>query len=188
LYDEEIRAEVPGFFLINVLMLNSLDSIGKGSEMGNSPRRILILCTGNICRSPVAECMFKKLLSDSPSFFVFSAGLAAPLGVKPHPFAIKTALGRGYCVDEHKVSRNVTSADVVSSDLILVMEQRQRTLLTTKFSSTAPKTFLMGQWDQIEIADPIGRPEIFFAEIAEQLENAAIAWSHRLRTLAIRDC
>jgi protein-tyrosine phosphatase len=89
-------------------------------------RSILLVCTANICRSPMAEGVLRKLLADSgreKEFEIDSAGTHDYHAGKP-PFekATQAAQRRGYKID-HLVSRQVTPRDFDHFDAILVMDR-----------------------------------------------------------------
>ena len=83
--------------------------------------RILIVCVGNICRSPMAEAVLRQRLPASVQ--VSSAGLAARVGDGVHPVAADVMHARGYATVEH-VARQFTPAMTQNTDLVLTMERR----------------------------------------------------------------
>lgn len=152
----------------------------------NSPGKpfsILVLCTGNICRSPVAEAILARLLSERPEVEVHSAGLAAPLGVRPDPLAVQTAATLGYIVSADKRSCAVSLPLLKGADLILVMEKVHKQEVARRMAIATGKTFLLGHWQNREIADPIGRSAQFHADIADQLELACRSWTEQIGKL-----
>ena len=79
---------------------------------------VLVVCTGNICRSPYAEAIIRKR---AEHLSVDSAGLAALVDHEADPTGLSVAQDRGIDLSNHK-GRQITRAMVGKSDLILVMD------------------------------------------------------------------
>ena len=141
----------------------------------------LILCTGNICRSPFAEDMLRKL---APGITVDSAGVGVEAnkltGLPADPMAVKVA--KQYDVDlSHHRSRQVTEKDIQAFDMILVMEINQIDQLCELFPTARSKTFLFGHWIGVScIDDPFRQGEEAFERTFSLIENAAQAWGRKL--------
>jgi protein-tyrosine phosphatase len=90
-----------------------------------SSANVLFVCTGNICRSPTAECVFRALVVQAEltaRITVDSAGTHDyQLGQRPDPRAIEAARRRGYTLGTH-VARQVESADFCRFDWILALD------------------------------------------------------------------
>jgi protein-tyrosine phosphatase len=81
--------------------------------------RILCVCLGNICRSPMAEAVLRAM---DPALVVDSAGTGAwHLGKQPHPDAVRAGARRGYDLAGQR-ARRFSAADFDAFDLILVMD------------------------------------------------------------------
>jgi protein-tyrosine-phosphatase len=89
------------------------------------PIEVLIVCTGNICRSPMAEGILKSIWPRSRDFqpLIQSAGTHATHGLPAEPHAIKAAAEFGADIRSHR-SRRLTPAMITSADRILAMTQR----------------------------------------------------------------
>ena len=88
----------------------------------SDPIRILVVCTGNICRSPMAEVLLRSQLADTPlDVAVSSAGFIRD-GMEPPPAAHAVMGERGLSLDHH-LSRVVTPGLVSEADLIVAMER-----------------------------------------------------------------
>jgi len=129
-----------------------------------SASRVLIVCHGNIIRSPFAASLLARSLAGSPAVSVASAGLEAERGRPSHPFAVQTAASRGIDLSGHAAAP-LTLEAVTRSDVIFVMDVPQLVALKRRFPAARHKTFLLAclASDQpLEIADPVdGAPSVF---------------------------
>ena len=85
-------------------------------------KRILVVCVGNICRSPTAECLLHTALSNK-GFTVTSAGLSAVKGHGVEKTAAAVLEHNGYVWPQHQ-ARQIDRQLIADNDLILVMEKR----------------------------------------------------------------
>ena len=140
---------------------------------------ILVVCAGNICRSPTAEYLLKYELADS-QIKVSSAGLTALVGKSAEPTASNIALTNNIDMSAHK-ARQLSSALITENDLILVMEQRHLTDLLGKYPQARGKTFLLGKWiDETEIPDPYRQSQEAFEHVYQLVDKACTAWTKYL--------
>lgn len=147
--------------------------------------RILVVCTGNICRSPVAEALLKRALPDKQ---ISSAGLGAVVGEGVEPKARALAERAGLDVSRH-IGRQLTPQMLSKADLVLVMSEGQRQAVGRMAPEAMGKTMRLGHWlknpqgrSGKDIADPFRKSEEFFALIHDQLEKAVNAWLPKLST------
>jgi protein-tyrosine-phosphatase len=153
----------------------------KASIPPASIRSILFVCTGNTCRSPLAEGFLKKLLErNSPRRIeVGSAGLTALPGSPASLQALRVAREYSVSLEEHQ-SRLVTPELIDKGDLIVVMEPRHRQQLLDLYPQASGKILLLrhfaryGSQDRA-IHDPYGlNLEVYrfsFADIKECVES-----------------
>jgi len=139
--------------------------------------RILVVCVGNICRSPTAEFLLKASL---PGKHISSAGLAALVGHDMDKQAKAIAERAGlHCSTHH--ARQLTRELCHQADLILVMESRHREGVTQLCPEARGKVFLLAQGlVPSDIADPYRKSDAVFAQTYEQLQQACAAWVQRL--------
>ena len=150
-------------------------------------KTILFVCTGNTCRSAMAEGIFKKMLKEktkyNSKFNIISAGISTLPGISPAPGAIKVMSEQGIDISRH-IATQVQEDLVRKADLILVMSNTHKNYLKTKFAFTQDKIYLLKEYAQIgkfksirktdenyEVVDPLGRPIEFYRIIARELKE-----------------
>lgn len=139
--------------------------------------KILVVCVGNICRSPSGEYLLKHLL---PEKHIASAGIGALVGKPADKLAAEVASEHGISLDGHE-ARQLTSALCQEYDLILVMEKGHIEAVTKIAPEARGKTMLFGQWiGRKDIPDPYRQSREAFDFAYELLEGAAAAWAQKL--------
>ena len=135
--------------------------------------KILVVCVGNICRSPTAERLLKLY---QPELTVESAGLGALVGKGADERATSVARDHNLSLDGH-IARQVTGRMCREYDLILVMEKRHIEQVNRIDPAARGKTMLLGHWlNQKEIADPYRKSREAFEEVYGLLEHATQKW------------
>lgn len=122
-------------------------------------KNILVMCTGNICRSPTAEYLLRKELG--PDYNIQSAGLGALVEHPAEETAMKVAAKNGIDMSAHK-AKQVTMDMLKWADLVLVMEAGQRDSLLQKYPWLEGKVFRYGESAKVDVPDPYRRPESAF--------------------------
>ncbi|MCM2377291.1 low molecular weight protein-tyrosine-phosphatase [Pseudomonas marginalis] len=141
--------------------------------------RILIVCVGNICRSPTAEKLLRNALASS-AIEVSSAGLAALRDSPLEPMASRVLAEHGHAPGAHR-ARQLTSDAVSNADLVLVMEQRHIDEVLSLAPEARGKVFLLGKWQyNREIMDPYRQGKPAFVHAYALIEQATQAWARRL--------
>ncbi|AOW79006.1 phosphotyrosine protein phosphatase [Colwellia sp. PAMC 20917] len=143
---------------------------------------ILVVCAGNICRSPTGEYLLKDKLKDKGDSHikVSSAGLTALVGNSAEATATSIALSNNIDMSGHK-GRQLNSTLITANDLILVMEERHLTDLLGKYPQARGKTFLLGKWiDNTEIPDPYRQSHEAFDHVYQLVDKACSAWTKYL--------
>ncbi len=140
--------------------------------------RILVVCTGNICRSPVAEAMLRQAL---PAKQFSSAGLGALVGHGVEPTARALAEADGLNVTDHQ-ARQLTREMLTDADLVLVMSAGQRRAVGELAPEALGKTMPLGKWlpGEPDIPDPYRKSREVFEHVHELLKAAVGEWARRL--------
>lgn len=148
---------------------------GPPADSAFAIRRVLVLCVGNICRSPMAEYILRRHLHGR-DVIVESAGIAATNGARIDPHAYSVLEQHGIRAESH-VARKLDKAMLDSADLVLVMERPQLDYIRACFPSATGKTFLLGKWQGgFEIPDPLGKPRENFEHLYRAVDMAARRW------------
>lgn len=137
---------------------------------------ILVVCVGNICRSPVGERLLSAALKDS-GITVSSAGLGALVGEGADTRAAEVAARDGLSLEGH-VARQFTPALGRENDLILVMEPGHRSAIARQAPELSGRCLLFDQWTGARgIADPYRKSVEFHESVFSALKEASEAWS-----------
>ena len=137
-------------------------------------KNILVVCHGNIIRSPFAAFLLEQSLGERPRVRIASAGLEAMPGRSPHPTALRKAAERRIDLSSHAASR--VERDVVTrSDVIFVMDIQQLLGLRQRFPGARAKTFLLTSLapdTPLEIRDPVDGDESVFHACFDHITRA----------------
>ena len=151
--------------------------------MTEIPVRILFVCMGNICRSPLAESIFRHLLAErdvEDLFEVDSAGTSGyHAGDPPDRRSVETARSRGITVTG--VSRQIAEADVHDFDYVIVMDAENRghvDRLRERVAGIA-RVHRLREWDpekgQLDVPDPYYGGERGFEDVHDIVERSCAA-------------
>jgi len=137
----------------------------------------MLVCIGNICRSPMAEVMLKN---QYPQLTVYSSGLGALVGKPADPFSVELMAEKGIDLTNH-CAQQINSVLVSSSDLILVMEQKHISKLHSQYPESRGKVHLIGKWiDSQEVPDPYRKDKKAFIHSLEIIEAGLESWKNKL--------
>ncbi len=150
-------------------------------------KNILFVCTGNTCRSAMAEGMFKKMLKErtkgNSKIDIISAGISALPGINPTYEAISVMFEQGIDISQHH-AQELQQELIKKADLILVMTNEHKEYIHKEFPLAQNKTFLLKKFTinnksesnqnnerNYEIIDPIGRKIEVYRIVARELKN-----------------
>jgi protein-tyrosine phosphatase len=111
---------------------------------------ILFVCIGNICRSPMAEGLFKQAL---PQKAVCSAGIDALVGCAADRCAVQLMTEQGIDISEHR-AQNLATWMVNEADLIVTMDRDQKSFIEQNYVRARGKVIRLGEHRKYDIPDP----------------------------------
>ena len=144
----------------------------------------LVVCTGNTCRSPMAELLFKKQLAnkigceieelEDKGFIVQSAGIAAMPGGRPSPEAVDVMKTQGLDLSDH-ASQPVSERLIKYADVILTMTSGHHHAIVTQWPEVTTRVHMLSK-DGINISDPIGGTVDMYQQCADQINENIKSW------------
>lgn len=146
-------------------------------------KHILIVCTGNVCRSPMAAILLKDLArrNGADGLDVESAGTWATDGQPASGLAQTLMAERGLDLARHR-ARTVTSRDMEDASLILVMTDNQRQALSAEFPMHRSRIHLLAEVEgqRRDIVDPYGGTREDYRACAADLEHLLQVGYHQI--------
>ena len=139
-------------------------------------KTILFICTGNVCRSPMAEGLFCHAVKGKGDYRVLSAGVGAVDGQPPSPYAVKALKELGIDISRLR-SCGLTSELVAQADYIFGMTHGHVDTVAMLFPPAAEKAFVLREFDETldtfekDIADPIGGSYEVYLSCRDQIEQ-----------------
>lgn len=142
-------------------------------------KSILIVCEGNICRSPMAEGLLASAL---PDVRLHSAGLSALVGQPADETAIDLLARRGIDIGAHR-ARQINRQICLESDVVLVMEKEQRRRLEKTYPETCGRVFRLGEFLDQDVPDPYRQPPEAFRSALALIDKSISQWVPRIQRL-----
>lgn len=140
---------------------------------------IVFVCTGNTCRSPMAEVMCRARIAkrlgcaieelEDRGIVVASAGIAAMSGGRPAQEGVEVMRRRGLDLTGHE-SQPLSERLVRSADLIYTMTRAHRDAILAQWPDAAARVHALSS-DQTDIADPIGGPPELYQQCADEIDR-----------------
>lgn len=144
-----------------------------------SPQTVLVVCYGNICRSPYAAAKLRGLLRERGNQLVRvdSAGFVGPHRESP-PEAIDAASARGFDLRRHR-SRVISPESAQRAGLIVVMEPGQARDVHRRFGIPVERLLVLGDLDPEPIhtrliLDPVLKPRAVFVECYDRIDRCLV--------------
>ncbi len=140
---------------------------------------ILFVCSGNACRSPMAEGLLKKKLYQQfkTKLKVHSAGTLGISGSPATPNAITVAKEKGVDISQH-ISKGINKEIMTEADIIFVMADHHKKTLDEDYSKNTQKIFLLTNFGldkkeqkNVSIKDPIGENLTFYRQVSNHIER-----------------
>ena len=157
------------------------------SEQGRRMPQVLIVCTANICRSPVAEGLLRHRLQGEgkEDWKVTSAGTWAQWARGAAQNSIQVMAEKGIDIRDHR-ARPVNEEMLVEADLVLCMEQGHAEALRAEFPAAAEKIYLLSEMvgRKYSISDPYGSPLPEYQRMAGELSDLIDRGYHRIVEIA----
>jgi glycine hydroxymethyltransferase len=143
-------------------------------------KTVLFVCTGNVCRSPMAEGIFRQAVQNHGNYRVMSAGLGAMTGQPPSAYAVDALKELGIDISALR-SRMLTPELVQQADYIFGMTHSHVDTVTLLYPNAAEKTFLLREFDDTldtfekDISDPIGGSYEVYLNCRDQIEQGIVS-------------
>ena len=141
--------------------------------------KLLLVCVGNICRSPIAAAMFAAASNDQVSYETRSCGIGAMAGSPADKDAKQLGEAAGLDLEAH-MSRQIDDEDVAWADMIFVMDTEQHLYIEKNFPAASSKTFRLGELDDHEIEDPYGEDLAAHETAVKAIRSGVDGWHQKI--------
>jgi protein-tyrosine phosphatase len=145
---------------------------------------VVLVCTGNTCRSPMAETLLKKKIADKlgckvadlddRGIVVMSAGISAAPGGRAAVEAIQTLHSKGLDLSQHE-SQPLSDRLVRFADVVIAMTRSHREAILSHWPEAESRVHLISR-GRGDVSDPIGGPLELYRRCAEQLDAYLDDW------------
>jgi protein-tyrosine phosphatase len=142
-------------------------------------KSILVICEGNICRSPMAEGVLAAAL---PETRVISAGLNALVGSPADRAAVRLMRLRGIDISAHRAVQ-INRDMCLRAELVLVMSMDQRKQVEQDYPTSNGRVFRIGEFDKVDVPDPYRQPVAAFESALKLIDQGVRAWLQRIQQI-----
>lgn len=137
---------------------------------------ILVVCVGNICRSPMAEALLKQRF---PNKNIDSAGVGALVGHPADPAALEIMTEQQLDITKH-VAKQLDEILAKKADIIFTMSDGQTKWIEERWPFCRGKTFKLGHWKNKDIADPYKHEMSAFETAYQDIVDSLEQWSEKI--------
>lgn len=137
---------------------------------------ILVVCVGNICRSPMAEALLKQRYLHKN---IDSAGVGALVGHSADPAALEIMAGQEIDITNH-VAKQIDEGLAKKADLIFTMSDSQTKWIEERWPFCRGKTFKLGHWQDKDIADPYKHEMSAFQTAYQDIVVSLEQWADKI--------
>ena len=137
---------------------------------------ILVVCVGNICRSPMAEALLKKRY---PNKVIDSAGVGALIGHPADSSALKIMSEQQIDIADH-IAKQIDEKLAKKADLIFTMSDSQTKWIEERWPFCRGKTFKLGHWQNKDIADPYKHEMSAFETAYQDIVDGLDQWADKI--------
>lgn len=150
--------------------------------------RILLVCTGNTCRSPMAETLLAAKIHQAGlngEIMVLSAGLAGGGSLPASYGAVQAMVGRGLDISNH-CSRQLLPDYIEAADLVLTMTKGHKQAVQRLAAHKVDKVFTLAEFagEDGDVDDPFGGDDVVYRQCADQMESLLVKSWEKILHLA----
>ena len=137
---------------------------------------ILVVCVGNICRSPMAEALLKQ---HYPHKNIDSAGVGALVGHPADPAALEIMTAQQLDITKH-IAKQLDENLAKKADIIFTMSDGQTKWIEERWPFCRGKTFKLGHWKNKDIADPYKHEMSAFKTAYQDIVDSLEQWADKI--------
>ncbi len=138
-------------------------------------KKLIFVCTGNTCRSPMAEGLLKAMLPDDSGWEISSAGVCAANGFPASPNAVEAMCELDIDISDHR-SRLLTPEMVKEADLLVTMTRDHHDAIVALDRESGSKVFLLKSFGvskcAADIFDPVGQSLDVYRRVRDEIDAA----------------
>ncbi|WP_020649214.1 low molecular weight protein-tyrosine-phosphatase [Solimonas variicoloris] len=141
--------------------------------------RIIVVCTGNICRSPIGEGLLRQRLNGR-NIEILSAGTGALVGFPADPLAVEVAADHGLDISAHR-AQQATLPLLSSMDLVLTLDQGHSDWINARYPQLRGRVHKLLKWrENADVADPYRQPKQAFEQAWSDIDAGVDDWLRKL--------